>query len=214
MTQADVSLTDYGLAVESAWFAYRMAQVRTATSLSRAAFVTFFFSISVAATAGGTVHGFFLDESSVGYRILWPFTLVVMGVTALSGIHIAAALQFSRSTAVYITKVALAAFLGYIGIVLFIRSDFLVAIFGYLPALIFLGEAFLLARLRRRRPAFLVGFLGICVMLLAAAAQQAKLGLSPRYFDHNALYHILQATALIMLFVAARESVNSGESIN
>jgi hypothetical protein len=214
MTQVDVSLTDYALTVECAWFAYRIARLRTVTSLFRAAFMVFFFSIAVAAAAGGTVHGFFLDKSLLGYRILWPFTLIVMGITALSGVHIAAALQFSRPVAVYINRVALAGFLVYIVTVLFIRRDFLVAILGYLPALIFVGEAFLLAHLRKKTPAFLVGFLGVCVMLFAAVTQQAKLGIDPRYFDHNALYHVLQAVALFMLFFAARESVYSGESIN
>jgi hypothetical protein len=214
MTQVDVSLTDYALTAECAWFAYRIARLRMATQSSGAAFMVFFISIAIAAAAGGTVHGFFLDKSSLGYRILWPFTLIVMGVTALSGVHIGAALQFSRSTAVHINRVALGVFLAYIIIVLFIRRDFLVAILGYLPALIFIGEAFLLAHLRKKKPAFLIGFLGVCIMLFAAAAQQAKLGIDPRYFDHNALYHVLQAIALFMVFLAARETVNSGESIN
>jgi hypothetical protein len=214
MTQVDVSLTDYALTVECAWFAYLMARLRTATSSFRSAFMVFFVSIAIAAAAGGTVHGFFLDKSTVGYRVLWPFTLIVMGVTALSGVHIAAALQFSRPIAVYINRVAVAVFLAYIVVVLFIRSDFLIAILDYLPALLFIGIAFLLAHFRWKKPAFLIGFLGVCVMLVAAAAQQAKLGIHPQYFDHNALYHFLQAIALFMVFLAARETVNPGESIN
>jgi hypothetical protein len=178
------------------------------------AFMVFFFSIAVAAAAGGTVHGFFLDKSLLGYRVLWPFTLIVMGITALSGVHIAAALQFSRPVAVYTNRLAAAGFLAYIVIVLFIRRDFLIAILDYLPALIFVGTAFLLAHVRRKKPVFLTGFFGVCVMLVAAAAQQAKLGIHPQYFDHNALYHFLQAIALFMVFLAARETVNSGESIN
>jgi hypothetical protein len=214
MTQVDVSLTDYALTVECAWFACRMAQLRTAKSSLRPEFIVFFFSIAIAAAAGGTVHGFFLDKSTVGYRVLWPFTLIVMGITALSGVHIAAALQFSRPVAVYINRVALAGFLAYIVVVLFVRRDFLIAILDYLPALVFIGTAFLLAHLRRKKPAFLVGFLGVCVMLVAAGAQQAKLGIHPQYFDHNALYHFLQAIALFMVFLAARETVNPGETIN
>ena len=69
---------------------------------------------------------FFLDKSTVGYRVLWPFTLIVMGITALSGAHIVAALQFSRLIAVYFDRVALAIFVAYIVIVLFIRRDFLI----------------------------------------------------------------------------------------
>jgi hypothetical protein len=214
MTQMDVSLTDYGLAAECVWFACLMARIRTTTSSLPAGFMLFFFSIAVAAAAGGTVHGFFLDESSLGYRILWPFTLIVMGITALSGVHIATALQFSRSTAVNINRVALAVFIAYFAIVLFIRRDFLIAILDYLPALVFVGGAFLLSHRRQKKPAFLIGFLGVCTMLFAAAAQQAKLGIDPRYFDHNALYHVLQAIALFMVFLAARETSKAGEFIN
>jgi uncharacterized protein DUF6962 len=214
MTQMGVSLTDYGLAVECAWFAYLIARLRTRASSLPGIFMAFFLSIAVAAAAGGTVHGFFPDESSIGYRILWPFTLIVVGITALAGAHIGTALLFSRSTAIYINRVALAVFMAYSLIVLFIRRDFLIAILDYLPALILIGGAFLLAYRRQKRPAFLTGFLGVCIMLFAPAAQQAKLGIHPLYFDHNAVYHVLQAIALFMVFLAGRENSKSGEFIN
>jgi hypothetical protein len=214
MTQVDVSLTDYGLAAECLCFAYLVARFRTKTSSLPAVFIAFFFSIAIAAAAGGTVHGFFLDESSLGYRILWPFTLIVMGITALSGVHIGTALHCSGSTAVYINRVAWAVFVIYFAIVLFIRRDFLIAILDYLPALVFVGGAFLLSHRRQKKPAFLIGFLGVCTMLFAAGVQQAKLGIDPRYFDHNALYHVLQAIALFMVFLAARETSKAGEFIN
>lgn len=214
MTQMAVSLTDYGLAAECVCFAYLMSRFRRGTSSLAAVFMLFFLSISVAAAAVGTVHGFFLDEGSLGYRILWPFTLVVIGITSLSGVYIGTALLFSRSKANSINRVAIAVFMAYSFIVLFIRGIFLIAILDYLPALIFLEGAFLLAHLRQKKPAFLVGFLGICTMLCAAAAQQAKFGIDPRYFDHNAVCHVLQATALFMVFLAAKETSKAGEFIN
>lgn len=214
MTQMDVSLTDYGLTAECVCFAFLMARIRTRTSSLPGAFMLFFFSIAVAAAAGGTVHGFFLDESSLGYRILWPSTLIVIGVTSLSGVYVGAALLFSRTKASYINRVALAAFSAYSFAVLFIRRDFRIAILDYLPSLVFVGGAFLLSYRSQRKPGLLVGFLGVCVMLFAAAAQQTEIGINPRYFDHNALYHILQAIALFMVFLAAREITQTGEFIN
>lgn len=213
MTQVDVSLTDYGLAVECVCFAYLTTRLRTTAKPLRGAFMASFVSIAVAAAAGGTVHGFFLDESSLGFRILWPITLIVMGITGLAGVHIGTALQFSDRTRTNLNRIALVAFMSYVLIVLFVRRDFLIAILGYFPALIFIGGGFLLAYRRRRRPPLLIGFLGICLMLFAAAAQQAKLGIHPRYFDHNALYHLLQAIALFMVFLAAREAIISREFI-
>jgi hypothetical protein len=173
----------------------------------------FFLSIAIAAVAGGTVHGFFLNESSLGSRVLWPLALIAIGITALSGIHIGTALQFSHSTALLINRIGLAIFLAYILTVLFIRSDFLIAILDYLPALLFLGVAFLRAFSRHRHPASLIGFSGICLMFVAAAIQQAQLGIHPLYFNHNELYHLLQAIALFMLFLAARESIKLAELI-
>ena len=180
MTQADVSLTDYGLAIECTSFVYLITRLRTAATSLRQAFVVTFLSIAASAVTGGTVHGFFLDEITTGYRILWPFTLIVMGITGLSGVQIGTALQFSNRTRVNINRIALAAFVLYVLVVLFVRRDFLIAILGYFPALMFMGGGFLFAYRRLRRPPFLVGFLGICLMLFAAAAQQAKLGIHPR----------------------------------
>jgi hypothetical protein len=213
MTQLDVSLTDYGLAAECLWLAYLMTRLRTtAASTLPLLFAAFYFSIAIAAVAGGTVHGFFLDESSHGYSILWPFTLIVIGVTALFGVQIGSALQFCPPITTYINRGAVAIFLAYCAVVLFFRSDFRVAILDYVPALVFLGVTFLLAYRRRNQPRLLIGFIGVCTMLLAAAAQQAKIGIHPVYFDHNALYHVLQGIALFMVFLAARESSTSVES--
>jgi len=214
MTQITVSLTDYGLTAECAFFAYILARKPKADPSISPVFVLFFCGIALAAAAGGTVHGFFQNESSLGYRILWPFTLVVMGITALAGVHIGTALQFTRSVATYVNWAAIAVFAVYVLVVIFIRSDFLVAILDYLPSLIFIGVAFLFAHRRHRKSEFLIGFLGVCTMLLAAAAQQAKIGINPRFFDHNALYHLLQAVALFMVFLAARESTQPQELIN
>lgn len=213
MTQLDVSLTDYGLAAECLWLGYLMARLRTtAASSLPLLFAAFYFSIAIAAVAGGTVHGFFLDKSSPGYSILWPLTLIFVGVTALFGVQIGSALQFSPPTTTYINRGAVAIFLAYCAAVLFFRRDFRVAILDYVPALVFLGVTFLLAYRRRNQPRLLIGFIGVCTMLFAAAAQQAKIGIDPVYFDHNALYHVLQGIALFMVFLAARESIKSVES--
>jgi len=94
MTEVDVSLTDYALAAECAWFTYLLAALRGSDSPIASAFIIFFVSIAVAAIAGGTVHGFFLDESSLGHKVLWPFTLICLGATALGGVLVGTALLF------------------------------------------------------------------------------------------------------------------------
>jgi len=211
LTQVAVSLTDYGLAVECLWFSFRMAEPIPAIPLRRL-FRVFFLSIAMAALAGGTVHGFFLDESSSGYRFLWLFTLIVLGITAVVGVQIGASIQMPPSTAAYVKRGAFAIFMAYCLVLLFVSRDFRIAILGYVPSLIFVGVAFLLAYHRRKKPMFLIGFIGVCTMLLAAAAQQAKFGIHPLYFDHNALYHLLQGIALFMVFLAGNQSIKLSES--
>jgi hypothetical protein len=38
------------------------------------------------------------------------------------------------------------------------------------------------------------------VSLLAAALQQARVSVHPEHFDHNAVYHVLQGMALVLLY--------------
>ena len=138
MTQVDVTLTDYCLTLECMSFGSILALGRRHAFL-QVSWSIFFFSVALAALAGGTVHGFFLDESSVGYRVLWPSTLIAIGVTALAGIQIASELTFPTSLVARITILSYVLFVGYCLVVLLVRRDFLVAVVGYLPSLLFLG---------------------------------------------------------------------------
>ena len=167
-SEAGVALTDYGLVCECVTFTCLLAPLRKTAWSIPIWFMVFFSSIALAALTGGTVHGFFPDISSLGYRILWPSGLIAIGVTAFSGIRIATALQFAGPVAVFITRTAFAAFVLYSVVILFISSEFFVAILGYLPMVFFLGWVFFTAYRRQRRPAFLIGCLGICTTLLAA----------------------------------------------
>jgi hypothetical protein len=211
MTQPDVVLTDYGLALECLAFAGLLASTRHNSRFYADWFIVFFLSTAVAAVAGGTVHGFFEAPASFGSRVLWPLTLIAIGVTALSGARIGAALHFDSVTARGIGRAAAALFLFYCLAVLFITSNFRVAVVAYLPVVLFLGWVFWQARRRTNRPAFMTGFAGICVVLVAAGVQQAKIGIHPRYFNHNAIYHVLQAVGLFLIFATARDVSKQSE---
>ena len=99
---------------------------------------------------------------------------------------------------------ALIAFASYLAIVLFVSRAFVVAIIHYLPAALFLFAAFIMG-LRRRREGFLAaGVAGIALTFLAALVQQSGIGIEALHFNHNALYHLVQAVALFLIFLAAR----------
>ena len=88
--------------------------------------------------------------------------------------------------------------------VLFVSRWFLVAIVHYVPATLFLIIVFARDYQRHGELSALVVVVGLGLTLIAAGVQQAKIGLHPIYFNHNALYHGIQALALFMLYWSAR----------
>ncbi|HEX7284972.1 MAG TPA: hypothetical protein VF532_02260 [Candidatus Angelobacter sp.] len=204
MTEPDVALTDYAIALECAVIAFWLLRTRKSGERLSLWFMVFFLATALAALAGGTVHGFFSAQGSLGYRVLWPLGLIMIGLAALAFTNVGTAIS-SGPIALAVSRAALVLFLLYCVFVLFFDERFVVAIVAYLPAVLFLGWVFLEQYRRTRRRAFAWGLAGIGVTLLAAAIQQARITIDPRYFNHNALYHTLQAAGLFMIFVTARD---------
>jgi hypothetical protein len=204
MTEPDVTLTDYGLAAECALFAWLLGRRDASDSGQRARWILFFVAGAVAAAAGGTVHGFFLDPATADARLLWPLALLAVGGSAVAGWAIGARLLLRPAGARALEGVAVAAWVAYAGAVLSGARTFAVALGAYLPATVFLFVAVAARYRRTREPAFLAGLLGLVATLVAAAAQHGRFAVHPVYFNHNALYHVTQAGALWLLFAAAR----------
>jgi hypothetical protein len=89
-------------------------------------------------------------------------------------------------------------------VVLFATSKFYVGIIAYLPSTLFLLFVLLATDQRGHNPAIRWGVAGLALTLAAAAVQQLHVSIHPVYFNHNALYHVIQGAALGMIFVAAR----------
>ncbi|MBI3597489.1 MAG: hypothetical protein HY203_10080 [Nitrospirae bacterium] len=204
ITEPDVALTDYGLAVELAFFAYLLHNRGNRQQPLRTWFVLFFGSLGLAALTGGSVHGFFSESDGEGHVILWRATLLAMGMATLAAWAIGARIQFSETVARWVLIAALAQFIGYCVNVLFVTQVFRIAIADYLPAAVFLLFVFFLAYKRTRDRQPLVGSMGLTLTFVASWVQQHGIALHPVYFDHNAFYHLIQAAALFMIFWAAR----------
>ena len=201
MTEPDVALTDYALATECAVVVRLLHRRGHAAAPLRAPLLLFFGSIGVASVAGGTAHGFFADARTVGHAVLWVVVLIAIGATAWSAWVIGARILFPAATAGRVSMAAAAAFAGYCVVALFVARDFRVAVIFYLPAAVFLLTALGLAYVRVRDRRILAAVSGLGFTFVAAAVQQSGLALHPRYFDHNALYHLIQAVALGLLFI-------------
>jgi hypothetical protein len=167
----------------------------------------FFGALVIAPLAGGTVHGFFLDTDSMGHRVLWPVTLIAIGFAATGAWMIGAWLQFSATIARWIARVMAAALTIYALVILFVLQSFVVAILFYLPAATFLLAVFGLRYARTRERAALVASLGMLLTFAASGVQIGRVAIHPTYFNHNALYHVIQAVALGLLYVALRDFI-------
>jgi len=204
MLEPDVALTDFGLALECAVLAI-LLRVRPARDhASRTAFVVFFAALAAAALSGGIVHGFLPDEASAGYRVVWRATMLAIGLAAVAAWSAGAHLAMTASAATWVTRAAVAGLAAYALVVLRVTDDFAAAVGFYLPAALFLLGAFAVQYRRTRAAPLRAGMAGLLLTFIASGAQQAGIDLHPRYFNHNALYHLLQAVAMWLVYVSAR----------
>lgn len=204
LTRPAVSLTDYALAIECAVFALLLARLPASDGLLRKWFVVFFASIAAASVLGGTMHGFFEYSTSPARTVLWTATLLSILVTSFAMWTIAAILQLQPRASQWVQRFALAQVLVLSLVILFVSKEFLIAIVAYLPATVFLLVSFWTTYRRHRSSALGWGIVGLVLTFLGAAVQQLKLAVHPVYFDHNALYHLIQFVALWMIYRAAR----------
>ena len=178
-------------------FAVLIARTATETPVQRW-FVIFFGATAAASLAGGTVHGFFPDS-----RVLWRFVLIALGLVSAAAWAVGARLLFSERIAWLVTIAALVEFAVYSLVVVFVTDAFWVAIANYLPSTLFLIVAFFTSYRSGAGTPVAIGLYGLLLTLVAAAVQQARIALHPVYFNHNAVYHLVQAIALFLIFRAA-----------
>ena len=204
IAEPDVALTDYALAIEAALLAYWTGRQPGLRGRLRRGFMLFFTSVGVAAAAGGTVHGFLPQEASAPHAILWRAALIAIGGAALAAWGIGASIQFPTTVARWIIAAAALEFGIYALFVAFVSQEFVVAIINYVPASVFLLTSFLILYARRRSRHLLIGATGLTLTFAASWVQQRGISLYALYLTHNALYHLIQALALVMIFWTGR----------
>lgn len=202
--EPDVSLTDLGLAIECAWFVIWLARHAERAEPLRRWFIAFFAATGFAAFLGTVTHAFVPDPQSATYKILWIGIFSAIGLAAVASWAIGSWLILTAPMARIMVVSALVMFAVYIAIILLVSQSFAVAIIYYLPSAVLLLIAFTIVYLQRRERPFAVGIAGILLTFLAALVQQTEFGLHTLYFDHNAFYHLIQAAALLLIFLAAR----------
>lgn len=192
-------LTDSLLAALSGWLAWRLHRQRSAGQdaaqwWSRALGLT-----ALSALVGGCYHGFAPNFSSSVAGLWWIITLLIINlisaVMALSLLHEIVPARRQRSwLGLIVFK-----FTAFAGAAI-AHPFFVVVIIDYgLTMLAWATAAVLLRRSWSR------GMLaGIGLSIIAALVQQLRWAPS-LHFNHNDLYHVVQALALICFYAAGRK---------
>jgi hypothetical protein len=81
-------------------------------------------------------------------------------------------------------------------------------VIDYLGGLVLLSIALFKVYSRHRSRAALMGITGLFLTVAASVVQQAHISIDPHYFNHKALYHLVEAIALFLIYRAGRSLVS------
>ena len=172
-----------------------------------------FCSNWIAALLGAVAHGFIAHPTYTRYRILWVVIFGAIGIAAVASWAIGSLLALSAALAKSIITAAAASFFAYLFVVIFVNQSFAVAVIYYLPAALFLLAALIIAQMRGGFKSPMLAMVGILLSFFAAYVQQAEISLASLYLSHNALYHIVQAIALLLIFLGAMQLIQPTEGV-
>ena len=196
----DVVFTDLGLAVLGAFLAWRLARVPGTATLARSG-VVIMIALASAALWGAVFHAFFPAGTTTrpGFVAWMPVSL---SIAVLGAALLALALRVAVPSGPPAARrlIAGAYFAAFTLTVLLLDESYRTIVCFYAPVvLLFLVVAVRQAVRTGGRGWSLIA-VSFAVSLLAAAVQQARISVHPEYFDHNAVYHVLQGIALVLLY--------------
>jgi hypothetical protein len=200
--EADVALTDAALAVLGAWIAWRLWR-HTARGPMHADGARINAALAAAALGGGLYHAFFpIVNGARGGRPLWIATTTAIALATAGMLTMALRLLAPSITQHVVISTALVA--AFVGTIVFVDQTYRTVVLFYGPVLLLLLVAALREARRSRSRAWWMVAGGLVLSVVAAGLQQARVALHPVYVDHNALYHVVQALALIILYRGLR----------
>ena len=197
----DVALTDLGLTLFGGCLGWLLWRAPGRSTLRKIGAVLM-AGLASAALWGGVFHALFPDGTATlpGFLTWIPVTISI-AVAACAMLDLSLRLLLPeipprvRHTLLTIYGVT------FLVVVLFIHESFGTIIYFYTPALLFLLFAAARLAFRNRDAGWTFISTGLVVSMVAAVLQQARIAVHPVFFDHNAVYHVVQALALIFLYL-------------
>jgi hypothetical protein len=208
----DVAVTDLALAVLAAYLGWQLWTVSKNQRLQRAgAFLL--GALASAALWGASFHAFFPAGTATRMGSLaWKpvaLSIVVAAATMLDlglGLLLPRLSRHLRRSAVSIYAA------GFAAVVVLLDDSFTRIVYFYVPTLVLLLLAATQQVIRTRSGGWALILGGLLLSAGAAVLQQARVALHPVYFDHNAVYHLVQSVAVVFLYLGWRRTPDTLEA--
>ncbi len=202
----DVVLTDLALALLGAYLGWRLARSPVRGSMTTSG-VVIMSALASAALWGATFHGFFPagTRTRPGFIAWIPVVLSIVVITAALldlGLRVSAPRLLPRARRAMAATYAAA----FAAVALLVDESFRTIVLFYGPTLVLFLIAAGWQAVRTRSTGWTLIAVSFAVSALAAALQQARVSIHPDYFDHNAVYHVLQGIALVLLYLGFRRA--------
>jgi hypothetical protein len=156
----------------------------------------------VAAVLGGTSHGYRPVLATTIHTLVWRLTYVTVGLANLCVLQGAALTVLSRTWARAVFVVLIVRFVA-VASALVAQGEFRYVLYDYAITLAgLLALAVVLAVSHRRGAASVAA--GVLASLLGAVVQLQRIG-GERAFNHNDVFHVLQALGLLLYARGGRD---------
>ncbi len=206
MNEPAVVLTDLGLAILGAWLGWRLWRIAGASTLQGAG-ALLLAGLASAALWGAIFHAFFPEDTATlaGFIAWIPVALSIL-VVAATLLELALGILAPRLASALRRTIVAGYAIVFVAVVLLVDESFSTIVRFYGPVLLLFLLAALGQAIRTRSGGWTLIAAAFICSALAAVLQQAHVSLHPVYFDHNALYHVVQGVAVVLLYFGFRSA--------
>jgi len=202
----DVVFTDLGLAILGAYLGWRLWTARGGGMLPRTGVVVV-GGLASAAFWGAIFHAFFpANTATPSGFIVWMAVALSILVVAAALLELGLRILTPRLAPLLRRSIVVTYAVGFAAVVLFVDESFSTIVRFYAPALVFFLIVAVRQAIRTRSAAWWLIAVSFIISGAAALLQQANVSIHPVYFDHNAVYHVLQGIALVLLYRGFRQA--------
>jgi len=199
----DVAATDFLLFLESTLFAWLLIRFKSSAAPLQRLFGALFAMLAIASLLGALYHAFFPAKTATPPGLaIWLLIGLSIGLASIVVWYIDALLLDSERLRRALPAFACINLLVFMCMLVLVSHQFKIIIAFYVPPMIALAVISFARWRRTSAMQWFWMFTGIVISFVAAALQFLRIGIHPVYFNHDAVYHVVQAAALAILFVS------------